>query len=224
MSDSEGFDLDDEILELAGEGEKKRKARRSAAKASKRRRHECVQLLLLNQLEILNLGSTDMSESEGEALEPESEEDEDANPYPLEGKYKDEEDRERYVSIVGRVLIIYSEKDGDRLLEMPEIDREEILAGRLEEMQRLQDKRNLDAMLRIQKGQNDLDDSVAKSAKRGLSSSSVMYETELKEKAGPHAGRSNKEKDRKLDELKARRKAKTDKKFSVCVFYLVLRS
>jgi hypothetical protein len=42
MSDSEGFDLDDEILELAGEGEKKRKAKRSAQKKSKRRRHEYV--------------------------------------------------------------------------------------------------------------------------------------------------------------------------------------
>jgi RNA polymerase-associated protein RTF1 len=56
-----------------------------------------------------------------------------------------------------------------RLLELPEIEREEILAGRLEEMQRLQDQRNLDAMLRVQKGQApDLEDSVAKSAKRAF--------------------------------------------------------
>jgi RNA polymerase-associated protein RTF1 len=53
-------------------------------------------------------------------------------------------------------------------MDMPEIEREEILAGRLEEMQRIQDKRNLDAMLRSQRhGGADLDDSVAKSAKRG---------------------------------------------------------
>lgn len=57
-----------------------------------------------------------------------------------------------------------------RLLELPEIEREQVLAERLEEMQRIQDKRNLDAMLRSQKagGGADLDDSVAKSAKRGL--------------------------------------------------------
>ncbi|KZT28301.1 plus-3-domain-containing protein [Neolentinus lepideus HHB14362 ss-1] len=109
--------------------------------------------------------------------EPESEEEaEKVNPYPLEGKYKDEEDRER-------------------LLSMPEIEREEILAQRLEEMQRNQDKRNLEQMLRAQRNGGVESDSVARAAKR------------------QHTGRgATKEKSRKLDELKARRKAKDERK------------
>ena len=52
-----------------------------------------------------------------------------------------------------------------RLMEMPEIEREELLASRLEEMQRIQDKRNLDQMLQAQKSGAD-PDSVSKAAKR----------------------------------------------------------
>ena len=47
---------------------------------------------------------------------------------------------------------------------MPEIEREEVLAQRLEEMQRIQDKRNLDQMLRDRSGAGD--DGVSKAAKR----------------------------------------------------------
>jgi RNA polymerase-associated protein RTF1 len=41
-----------------------------------------------------------MTDSESDKPSPESEEDDDegANPYPLEGKYKDEADREQYVA------------------------------------------------------------------------------------------------------------------------------
>lgn len=39
-----------------------------------------------------------------------------------------------------------------RLLSMPEIEREGILEQRLEEMQRFQDARNLDQMVKAQKG------------------------------------------------------------------------
>ena len=39
-----------------------------------------------------------------------------------------------------------------RLLAMPEIEREGILEQRLEEMQRFQDARNLDQMVKAQKG------------------------------------------------------------------------
>ena len=46
---------------------------------------------------------------------------------------------------------------------MPEIEREAILAQRLEELQHIQDKRNLDQMLRAQRGEAD---SVSKAAKR----------------------------------------------------------
>lgn len=51
-----------------------------------------------------------------------------------------------------------------RLLEMSEIEREELLAQRQEEMQRIQDKRNLDQMLKAQSGHTE--DSVSKAAKR----------------------------------------------------------
>jgi hypothetical protein len=49
---------------------------------------------------------------------------------------------------------------------MPEIEREEVLAQRLEELQRITDKRNLDQMLKAQKDGDG--DSVAKAAKRGF--------------------------------------------------------
>ncbi|KAG8688571.1 hypothetical protein FRC08_011364, partial [Ceratobasidium sp. 394] len=104
----------------------------------------------------------------------ESEEDE-ANPYPLEGKYADELDRQR-------------------LLDMPETEREDILAQRLEEMQRFQDKVNLDKMLKAQKGSPDgHSDSVSKAAKRKHTSIGAT-----------------KEKTKGLEQLKEKRKAKQD--------------
>jgi len=39
-------------------------------------------------------------------MEPESEED-DSNPYPLEGKYKDEEDRNRYGLQRSTIIILF---------------------------------------------------------------------------------------------------------------------
>ncbi|KAF8836997.1 plus-3-domain-containing protein [Paxillus ammoniavirescens] len=156
MSDSDG-DIDDELLELAGATEKKRKRQASGSKQSGTKKRKAS-----------------MSESEPDN-EPESE-DEQLNPYPLEGKYEDEADRER-------------------LLGMSEIDRENILAERLEQMQKIQDRRKLQEMIKQQKsGSNDAE-SVAKAAKR------------------QHAARgATKEKSKKLDELKARRKAKDEKK------------
>ena len=50
-----------------------------------------------------------------------------------------------------------------RLMQLSEIEREHALAQRLEERQRIQDKRNLDQMLKAQRGEGD---SVAKAAKR----------------------------------------------------------
>ncbi|KIK97305.1 hypothetical protein PAXRUDRAFT_825064 [Paxillus rubicundulus Ve08.2h10] len=156
MSDSDG-DIDDELLELAGATEKKRKRQASSSKQSGTKKRKAS-----------------MSESEPDN-EPESG-DEQLNPYPLEGKYEDEADRER-------------------LLGMSEIDRENILAERLEKMQKIQDRRKLQEMIKQQKnGSNDAE-SVAKAAKR------------------QHAARgATKEKSKKLDELKARRKAKDEKK------------
>ena len=51
-----------------------------------------------------------------------------------------------------------------RLLAMPEIEREDILAQRQDELQRIQDKRNLEQMLRERSGV--MDDTVSKAAKR----------------------------------------------------------
>ncbi|KAL4076824.1 hypothetical protein V8B97DRAFT_1504104 [Scleroderma yunnanense] len=114
-----------------------------------------------------------MSDSENE---PESEENEEVNPYPLEGKYEDDSDRHR-------------------LLAMSEIEREAILAERQEQMQKIQDRRKLQEMIRQQKVAPNDADSVSKAAKR------------------QHAVRgATKEKSRKLDELKAKRKAKDEKK------------
>ncbi|KAI6026028.1 hypothetical protein EDC04DRAFT_2721634 [Pisolithus marmoratus] len=155
MFDTDG-DIDDELLELAGATEKKRKRQSSGPKPSMKKRR-----------------SNSMSDSENE---PESEEGEEGNPYPLEGKYEDEFDRER-------------------LLGMPEVEREAILAERLEQMQKIQDRRKLQEMIRQQKGASNDADNVSKAAKR------------------QHAVRgATKEKSRKLDELKARRKAKDEKK------------
>ncbi|OBZ76496.1 hypothetical protein A0H81_03166 [Grifola frondosa] len=157
MSDSEG-DISDELLELAGATEKKRKKRQAKSPSSKRRKQDITH------------------DSDSDEDQPESEEEDgEANPYPLEGKYIDDADRLR-------------------LLEMSEVDREAILAQRLEEMQRFTDKRQLDHLLKLQNGRNG-EDSVSKAAKR------------------QHAVRgATKEKSRKLDELKARRKAKDEKK------------
>ena len=52
-----------------------------------------------------------------------------------------------------------------RLMDLPEVEREEILSQRMEEMQRLQDKRNLDQMHRAQRGESD---NVSKAAKRAF--------------------------------------------------------
>lgn len=156
MSDTDG-DIDDELLELAGATEKKRKRQSSSSKPSVVKKRK----------------SNSLSSSENE---PESEEGAEVNPYPIEGKYEDESDRER-------------------LLAMPEVEREAILTERLEQMQKIQDRRRLQEMIRQQKGASNDADSVSKAAKR------------------QHAVRgATKEKSRKLDELKAKRKAKDEKK------------
>ncbi|KAI0827453.1 plus-3-domain-containing protein [Trametes gibbosa] len=115
-------------------------------------------------------------DTDSDPARPESEDETETNPYPLEGKYIDEADRAR-------------------LMEMSEIDREDILAQRQEEMQRYTDKRQLENMLKMQNGRGSAEESVSKAAKR------------------QHAVRgATKEKSRKLDELKAKRKAKDEKK------------
>ncbi|CUA66789.1 RNA polymerase-associated protein C651,09c [Rhizoctonia solani] len=154
---SDDNDLSDELLALAGDSEDQpRRRKRSSSgqhKSSKRRKQ-------------------DTEDEYGD--DPESEEDE-ANPYPLEGKYADELDRQR-------------------LLEMPETEREDILSQRMEEMQRFQDKVNLDRMLKAQKGSPDTpNDPVAKAAKRKHTNIGAT-----------------KEKSKGLEQLKEKRRAKQD--------------
>ncbi|KAG5649652.1 hypothetical protein H0H81_002686 [Sphagnurus paluster] len=116
----------------------------------------------------------DMSDTDEEVGKPESEEEpEDVDPYPLEGKYVDETDRLR-------------------LMQMSEIEREETIALRLEEKQRLIDARIISQMVKDQRPGDP--DNIAKAAKR------------------QHTVRgATKEKTRKLDELKAKRRAKDEK-------------
>ncbi|KAJ3997325.1 plus-3-domain-containing protein [Lentinula boryana] len=112
--------------------------------------------------------------------DPESEEEED-DPYPLDGKYVDETDMQR-------------------LLQLPEIEREDIIATRMEERQKILDKKALALLVKEQRERDRVGDSdggnagVAKAAKR------------------QHTARgATKEKTSKLDELKAKRKAKDQK-------------
>ena len=48
----------------------------------------------------------------------------------------------------------------DSLSTLPEIERENILAGRLEEMQKFKDSQNLDAMYRMAGGGGDEDEDI----------------------------------------------------------------
>ena len=79
----------------------------------------------------------------------------------------------------------------------------------MDEIQRFQDKRNLDQMLREQRGETD---SVSKAAKRNVSAISINYDVAYLY-TGPHQARgATEKKTRKLDELKAKRKAKSERK------------
>lgn len=147
-------DLDDQLLELAGASERKK---RSKSKTSRKRKSA--------------MDSDSERELESEA---DSEDDEGGDPYPYEGKYKDEADKQE-------------------LLSMNEMRREEILAERLDEKARLAEKQVLARMVAQQRSGID-EDSAARSAKRQTIA----------------RGGGNKEKSRKLDELKAKRKAKDE--------------
>ncbi|WWC73205.1 uncharacterized protein I206_107171 [Kwoniella pini CBS 10737] len=96
------------------------------------------------------------------------------NPYPLEGKYIDEADRER-------------------LENMNEIEREDILAGRLEEMQKLKDSQALDAMFKTIGGDDEDDDDDGPSRKKRKHTS------------------VSKEASRAMADLKNKRKAKDER-------------
>ncbi|RXW19673.1 hypothetical protein EST38_g6184 [Candolleomyces aberdarensis] len=128
-------DIDDQLLELAGAGEKKERRKSKSSKSNSRKRH--------------------MESDSDRDIESEEEDDVDeetADPYPYDGQYLDQADKES-------------------LLALPEIKREEILAERSEEKRRLQEKRLLAQMVKQQKGSGGMvvaldEDSVARAAKR----------------------------------------------------------
>lgn len=116
-----------------------------------------------------------------------SDDSDDEELYPLEGKYVDEHDRQRSV---GLFFLLLTFTNWPRLLSLSEFEREDIIAKRLEE----KDKRNQSQKLSEFFAANQAD-SVSNAAKR------------------QHTARgATKEKDRKLNELKAKRKAKADTK------------
>jgi len=101
------------------------------------------------------------------------------DPYPLEGKYMNEEDRER-------------------LMDMNELDREEILAQRLEEKQRYSDSIKLERMHKAM-GQttSDGEDAVSRAAKRkhiapGTNRVKTQSLVELKAKRAARTARTSK--------------------------------
>ncbi|KAJ7030799.1 plus-3-domain-containing protein [Mycena alexandri] len=117
--------------------------------------------------------------------EPESEEggagagaEEPGERYPLEGKYIDEEDRET-------------------LLAKTDLEREEILTARMDEMERIRDRKHVDRLRAQQLA------GVAGVDREGGESGS---------KRAPRATGKDKTKDKTLTALKAKRKAKDEKK------------
>jgi len=99
MSDSNG-DISDELLELVGATDKKRKRCEGSSKSEAKRRKAAyvVPPCLRCPIPIASPCSPSMdttSDSDG----PESEEDDiEENPYPLEGKYINEYDRRLYTA------------------------------------------------------------------------------------------------------------------------------
>jgi RNA polymerase-associated protein RTF1 len=92
---------------------------------------------------------------------------------------------------------------------MPEIEREGILEQRLEEMQRFQDARNLDQMVKAQKGGEAEVSKVPKRARLAWTPTCCDLPVTI---TGSQAARGwNKEKSQKLDEYRAKRLAKGDK-------------
>lgn len=93
--------------------------------------------------------------------EDEEEEDELVNPYPLEGKYKDEEDRER-------------------LLDMDEIEREQTLFERSQEMDRYNEKKYLRQRLKQAQGTEKKTRTSSRQATLGARSSKMDKLSELR--------------------------------------------
>lgn len=71
----------------------------------------------------------------------------------------------RYYSVAFDTMFIVDDAP-NRLLGMSEVDRENILAERQEQMQKIQDRRKLQEMIKQQKNGSGDTDAVAKAAKR----------------------------------------------------------
>jgi len=94
---------------------------------------------------------------------------------------------------------------------MSEVEREDIFAQRLEEKQQLLDKRLLSQMVQQHRG-GGAEDSVVKVAKRE-EYQFRRWTPSHNDRLGQHTARgATKEKTNKLAELKARRKAKDERK------------
>lgn len=127
-------DLDDDLLALAGAGDSeseveseaplKRQSKSSDSSGSSKKRRVDT-----SDLEFDDQGEED--DDDDGADEVEEEEDDLVNPYPLEGKYKDEEDREN-------------------LLAMDEIQREQTLFERTQEMESYNEKKYLQQRMKQQ--------------------------------------------------------------------------
>ncbi|WVO18290.1 hypothetical protein L204_106003 [Cryptococcus depauperatus] len=161
------FDLENELLDLAEENNSRHKKRHTSDDRGKRKSKAYIE----------------DSDDEDVDMEIESEEDDEPelkprarvpskNPYPLEGKYVDEADREA-------------------LENLPEIERENILASRLEEIQKYKDSQALDAMFKTIGGDEEDEDDIRARKKR--------KHTSVTEKAS-----------KALDVLKNKRKAKNE--------------
>jgi len=90
-----------------------------------------------------------MMDTDSDADEPESEDDGVLDPYPIEGTYKDEDDRLRYdtlLSYLVRIDIHMVSFFICSIMQMPEIEREEVLAQRAEEKRKFEESFKLNQL------------------------------------------------------------------------------
>lgn len=157
-------DVDDELLALVGNGSSSSRSASPAKRKTKKRRNTGKRDLSDDDDDI------DQSDLDAEGSDDEEiGEDEPVNPFRLEGIYKDEEDRER-------------------LLDMPELDREAELASRRDLITQRRQKADLRAMVRTQQmaGRKSTGRSLAKPAKkrtRKLKKASSLSSTKRRRRA-----------------------------------------
>ncbi|OUM52740.1 hypothetical protein BVG19_g1955 [[Candida] boidinii] len=102
-------------------------------------------------------------------------EDDDRDPYPIEGKYKDEQDRAR-------------------LMEMDEVEREEILFERIQEMEKFRERKYLALRARQSKAERSIKDSKV-SKGRALRTSKLTELKKQREKKTKREQRRNRRDD-----------------------------